>query len=572
MSDIHGLTLVLETAIDAVIVMDGSGVIVDWNARAEALFGWRRDDVLGRSLGETIIPKRLRLAHAKGLARDLAAGEQAVLERVVELQAQRRDGAEFPAELSIRPFQIQDSRLFLGFVRDISERRDAAAKLAASEARFRVAMEAVDGVLWTNNAAGEMSGHQLGWAALTGQTQAQYQGYGWSNAVHPEDAEPTVRAWNAAVAERRPFIFEHRVLRHDGIWRDFAIHAIPALNADGSIREWVGVHTDITERKLTETRLRESETRFRTIADIAPAPVWMTGVSGDVEFANQAFTTFAGFPRDGLRGKAWIDLVHPQDLTEAFAKRAEAWNVRQAFALEARFRRHDGVYRWLLVTATPRQDIDGAFQGYVGMAMDVTDAKNAQARQHLLINELNHRVKNTLASVQSIARQTLKGDDAPLDERERFINRLLAMSAAHDVLTREGWEGADIHDVVAQAVSPFRDEEEHERIRLEGPPLRLDPLATLALALALHELGTNAVRYGALSVTAGRVVLEWSAAPNGLTRLSWREEGGPHVQEPQRRGFGSRLLSRGLTSDLGGQPQLEFKAGGVEAILSIRAS
>jgi PAS domain S-box-containing protein len=140
---------------------------------------------------------------------------------------------------------------------DAVERARAEERLGASEARFRAAVDAVQGVLWTNNAAGEMEDEQPGWAALTGQSYEEYQGYGWAAAVHPEDAQPTIDAWNAAVDERRTFVFEHRVRRHDGAWRIFSIRAIPMCGADGTIREWVGVHTDVTEQRAAEHRLRD---------------------------------------------------------------------------------------------------------------------------------------------------------------------------------------------------------------------------------------------------------------------------------------------------------------------------
>nr|WP_295671905.1 PAS domain-containing protein [Sphingomonas sp.] len=139
----------------------------------------------------------------------------------------------------------------------VIERDETNAELRASGARFQAAIDAVQGVPWTNTPEGEMKGEQAGWAALTGQSADEYQGYGWASAVHPDDAQPTVEAWNAAVAEKRIFVFEHRVRRHDGIWRRFSVRAIPTFDARGEIREWVGVHTDVTERRAAEDQLRE---------------------------------------------------------------------------------------------------------------------------------------------------------------------------------------------------------------------------------------------------------------------------------------------------------------------------
>lgn len=570
MSDLEKLQPILNTAIDAVVVVDARGLVIDWSRRAEAMFGWARPEVLGRSLADVIVPPPLRQAHQQGLERFVATRVNHVLDRVLELSAVRRTGEEFPVELSVTFWGGDEDPLFVGFIRDISERREAVAKIAASEARFRAAVDAVEGVLWTNNAAGEMIGPQPGWEKLTGQSQAEYLGLGWAQAIHPDDAPPTIKAWLAAVAERRPFLFEHRVRRHDGVWRMFQIRAIPVLEADDTVREWVGVHTDITEQKLAEERLRESEARFRVMADAAPSPVWMTTAEGGIEFVNEAFAEFAGLDRDGLLGNVWIGLIHPDDIAGVLASRVEARSTLASYSFEARFRSSVGVYKWMLANARPRFDEAGRFIGYLGMAMDLTAIKEAQIHQRLLINELNHRVKNTLAAIQSIVRQTLKPGETPPQVREHLFERLMAMSAAHDVLTRENWSSAGVEEVVRQAVRPFIGDSDAARIGLAGPSMRVDPSAALALALALHELGTNAVKYGALSVPAGVVRIEWARTASGKGVLTWRETGGPAVSQPTHKGFGARLLSGGLASDLGGRPELIFAPEGVEARLTLR--
>jgi PAS domain S-box-containing protein len=568
--DLEKLQPILNTAIDAVVVMDARGLVADWSPRARTMFGWARDEVVGRPLADIIVPLRLREDHRKGLARFVATRTSRVLGEILELSALRSDGEEFPVELSITTWGEDGDPLFLGFIRDISERRDAIVRLAASEARFRAAVDAVEGVLWTNNAAGEMVGEQPGWAKLTGQSPAEYQGFGWARAIHPDDAEPTIQAWLAAVAERRPFLFEHRVRRGDGVWRNFQIRAVPTLDADGSVREWVGIHTDITEQKVSESRLRESEARFRVMADAAPSPVWMTSAQGGIEFVNEAFVEFAGRDREQLLGDVWIDLIHPEDIPGVLARRLQARAKLESYSFEARFRSGLGSYKWMLANARPSFDETGRFIGYLGMAMDLTAIKEAQIQQRLLINELNHRVKNTLTAIQSIVRQTLKPGETPPHVREQLFERLMAMSAAHDVLTRENWASAGVEEIARQAVRPFIDNDDLARITMDGPSLRVGPSAALALALALHELGTNAVKYGALSVPTGVVRIEWSRTGPEGAELTWREMGGPRVEIPERKGFGARLLSGGLTSDLGGRPELIFEPAGVEARLPLR--
>jgi len=151
------------------------------------------------------------------------------------------------------------------FVADSSAGKSAEEALRASEERFRAAVSVTRSLIWTNTAEGMMEGEQAGWGSFTGQRQAEYQGYGWSHAVHPDDAQPTIVAWQQAVAEKRTFEFEHRVRRRDGEWRLCSIRAVPLLHADGTIREWVGVHTDITERKKAEEALRKAHQRLETV-------------------------------------------------------------------------------------------------------------------------------------------------------------------------------------------------------------------------------------------------------------------------------------------------------------------
>ena len=217
------------------------------------------------------------------------------------------------------------------------------------------------------------------------------------------------------------------------------------------------------------------------------------------------------------------------------------------------------------VSSKPRLDDSGGFQGYVGLAVDVTDIRAAETRQRLLINELNHRVKNTLATVQSIAHQTLREGVPPAEARERLTARLLALSAAHNVLTRENWESAELGEIATEAIRPYDD---GRRITLRGPAARIAPSAALALSMALHELCTNALKYGALSQPAGEISIRWSLAGESIG-MEWRETGGPPVEPPARKGFGSRLLGQGLAAELGASAELDYAPAGL--VCRIRA-
>ena len=270
-----------------------------------------------------------------------------------------------------------------------------------------------------------------------------------------------------------------------------------------------------------------------------------------------------GLPRGGFEGRAedFRRRLAPEDLAriEAEIEAALAAGDRQV-TFEFRILRADGAIRWLGGAAQFVLGDDGSPVRMVGTHVDITDRKVAEAHQRLLINELNHRVKNTLAIVQGIAWQSLRMGGVPVEVRDAFEGRLAALSAAHNVLTRQSWEAGTITHIIEEATAPHHAGD--GRLILSGPALDLEPKTAVALGLAMHELATNAVKHGALSDREGRVRITW-AAGGGVLRLTWRETGGPPVRAPVRRGFGTRLLEQGLAADLGGRVNLEFLPEGL---------
>jgi PAS domain S-box-containing protein len=238
---------------------------------------------------------------------------------------------------------------------------------------------------------------------------------------------------------------------------------------------------------------------------------------------------------------------------------------RSDLDVEFRIRTRDGALRWIEVRGQPNYDADGRLSGMAGVSLDVTDRKRAEEHRALLVRELNHRVKNTLATVQSIVRQSLRSAPSVKEAAEAADSRVRALSMAHDVLTAENWSGALMEDLANQTLRPFIDQTRGS-IRIEGPPFRLKPKSALAMSLALHELATNAAKYGALSNDGGEVSLVWSIEDlSGERRLhmEWRERGGPPVARPTRFGFGSRLIERALASEIGGVAAIDYRPEGV---------
>jgi PAS domain S-box-containing protein len=259
----------------------------------------------------------------------------------------------------------------------------------------------------------------------------------------------------------------------------------------------------------------------------------------------------------------FLNLVHPEDQAAVTELCERCRRDGIDFSLEYRMPQPDGSVRWILDQGKTFRGEDGQPLYMTGACVDITERKRAEASQHLLLEELNHRVKNTLAMVQSIASQTLRATPAADRFPEAFQSRLQALAQAHDLLTKGQWRGASLREVAEMTLNPHTTPA--GRVRISGPAVALAPGMAVSLHLALHELATNAAKYGALSVEHGEVNLEWAVTDgaNPTLRIEWGESGGPTVVPPQRRGFGSRLIERGLAHEVDGEVDLNFSPEGV---------
>jgi two-component sensor histidine kinase len=242
---------------------------------------------------------------------------------------------------------------------------------------------------------------------------------------------------------------------------------------------------------------------------------------------------------------------------------------------EILYRRKDGSEFWAALFISPVEDENGNVVQFFASFVDLSKHKEEQAQSKMLIDELNHRVKNTLAAVQSIVRQALQTASDPKVIRESIESRLFALSRSHDLLTRENWESAELFDVVNDALEPFLTAGGRaERFVITGKNVRFPPKEALALGIAFNELGTNAVKYGAFANERGSILVSWTIEPRPEGRrllLRWQEKDGPPVTSPLRKGFGSRVLDRGLALELAGTVQLDYRSDGVVCTMNIPA-
>jgi PAS domain S-box-containing protein len=556
------LATILDGIVDGFYALGPDWRFLLFNRGAEAHFGMARDEVLGRSVWEVFpqavgseFDERFRAVRESGVPASFVTRSVVVPDTFVEFRV-------FPLEGGLGVS-----------MRNISEARRAEAVVRDGEARFEVAAKAAGLGVWEwDVATGRMLYSDRAKAIYGFAPDARLTFEDVRAATHHADLPHTLaqaeRALDPAVRDRSPY--EYRVIRPcDGEvrWVRAFGEAVFVTAADGTERaiRYVGTLEDVTEHKLAVEALRDSEARLRVAIEAGRMAVWDYDVSTDSVRTPPELLRMLGFG-DGER-PALGELrsrYFPGERERLKQIGRETWERGERFfEAEFRYRRPDESERWLSLRAELKLNALGIPTRVLGVLIDVTERKRAEERQQLLVNELNHRVKNTLATVQSIASQTLRNATTTREAQEGFESRLIALSRAHDVLTRENWEGASLFEVVAQAVEAYSNRAE-DRLHLSGPYVRLTPRVALAVAMALQELATNAVKYGALSTDAGQIRISWSVdqgEPPAL-HLRWEERGGPPVAAPARRGFGSRLIDR-LGDDLNGSVRTEFAATGL---------
>jgi two-component sensor histidine kinase len=356
----------------------------------------------------------------------------------------------------------------------------------------------------------------------------------------------------------------------------------PLYDESGVIAGMFCTCIETTGRVLAERRLREtaellaqSEARYREQGErlftlFEKAPGFVAVVEGPdhvFTLANAAYRQLIGH-RDvlGLPARVALPEVAPSGLFEVLDRVRATGEPFVGTGVEVPLQRTPGgavERRYMDFIYQPVRDHSGAITGVFCQGSDVTERELFSEKQQLLLNELNHRVKNNLATVQSMAAQTARRSADLRTFIADFEGRLVALARTHDVLTAKAWSGAALQEILEGGLSPFS-----TRVRLHGPPVELDSTQALALGLLTHELATNAVKYGALSTAEGVVDVGWTVLERRRLSLSWRERGGPAVQPPQHRGFGTRLIERLASGDLRGELKLEFAPAGLEMTLT----
>jgi PAS domain S-box-containing protein len=400
---------------------------------------------------------------------------------------------------------------------------------------------------------------------LLGYTEEELLARTVVDVTHPDDRDESRElALRLDAGESDVFDVEKRYLRKDGtvIWLRTTVNAI--RDELGRPLRHTVVSQDLTARKQAEQALEASNARLQLALNATRLGWWQYDPRRRLILVDKRLKDIFDFTDDETSIEEFIKRVHPDDLERVWADREAALNPAdpKPYAHEYRIRRRDGEVRW--VEAHGLADFEGAGRerravNFVGTVADVTERKEREEREHLLMREVNHRAKNVLSVVDAIARQTTTKN--PEDFVERFSERIQALSANQELLVRNEWRGVEIEDLVRAQLLHFVDLI-GSRIVLDGPKLRLNAASAQAIGLAVHELATNAGKYGALSTDKGRVDVSW-ATDNRALAMSWTERDGPPVSAPERRGFGTIVMETMAARSVNGKVQLDYARSGL---------
>lgn len=531
--------------------------------------------MLGRSEDELLAMTFLDYTHAEDKKKDGERYAQQVEGKidsyVLRKQAIKPDGTS--VYLDVHSSSVRDAngefRYGVRVLIDVTEAKRMEDRIRENERNLRDLLEALPAAVYTTDADGRITFFNRAAVEMAGRVPTlgdewcvTWRLFRTDGTFLPHDQCPMA----VAIKEDRPIRGEEAVAeRPDGTRVPFIPYPTPLHDGEGRLTGAINMLVDISDRKKAE----EFAERLAAIVTFSDDAIVSKNTQGIIQTWNKGAERLFGYTAADVVGKPITILIPPERQDEEPEILARICRGEHIEHYETVRIKKDGSLIDVSLTVSPLKDGKGQVIGASKIARDITEKRQEERRHLLLINELNHRVKNTLATVQSLASQTFRGERDSRAFRQ-FENRLVALARAHDLLTQESWQGADLLEILnraLQAVCPDRE----RQLEVSGPPCRLNPKLALSLSMAFHELATNATKHGALSVDAGKVAIDWNIEGGGEDKwlhLTWRELHGPSVTAPEKRGFGSRLLEQALARELNAQVLLSFTESGVNFSLT----
>lgn len=445
---------------------------------------------------------------------------------------------------------------------DIGKRKAMELALRHSENRLQSLIGATSDLIFRMNPAGTVM-EQLGGKSLLG--EATGPGDWIEEFVTPPDRTLVRDAVDAAVAAQQPIDIEHRYIRPDGETGWLYSRAVPVFGEQCTITEWFGMSTDITSRRLAERELAHGAQMLRVASEIGKVGLWDWNVeTGDIYWSDEHYRMEGYKPGEVVPSyELWSERVHPDDREAAAAQIAAAMESGHDYVNEYRVRRPDGEVVWVSARGRFLYDEHGKPMRMLGAMVDTTQRRREEEWQRLLVAELQHRVRNLIGMVRSVARLSAPSHRHVDEYVDHLIGRLQAMGRTQSTLTRTPGRSVDLAELVREellvhAVQP-------DQCHVEGPDIALSPHAAEIVTLAIHELATNSVKYGALGDT-GHIRIVWTAEPRGETpwlALRWQETSPLQKARHNRKGFGRKLIEERVPYELQGEGRFTVHDTGV---------
>lgn len=560
------LAAIVASSSDAIISKDLDGTVRSWNPAAEKIFGYAAEEMVGRSI-RTLIPDHLQHEEDEFLAR-IRRGEKI---SSFETCRMRKDGTLIDIAVTISPIHddLGDIVGISTIAQNISDRTKTSGEIESLRRQIQIVanhapvmiaqLDSSHTYLFVNNLYAEFFGKDP--AEIVGRHARDILGEkAYEAACHKMDV--------ALSGDEARYEFE--ATDQAGYVRVLEVRYAPQTRRSKKVSSFIAAISDVTERRSIEDQLRASRELLANVMNSTAEGIYGVDKDGCCSFANQSCLEILGFSsRQEVLGKNMHQLVHHHysDGTEFPVKDCP---IYQSLMTSERVHVGDGVFWRKDGTPLPVEYWsyplmrDGVVTGSVVTFYDVTDRKHAEEARELLMKEVNHRANNLLTIVQSIARQTAR-ESTGEDFSGKLIDRLRSLSALQDLIISGDWKAVNLADLARSQISHFGGMVEN-RCRMEGPEIDLTPAAAQGIGMAFHELATNSIKHGALSVESGTVSVSWhiEETQNGdFFEIVWQERDGPIVEQPERQGFGSTVIKRMAAAAVNGTVDLEYRRTGL---------
>jgi PAS domain S-box-containing protein len=560
-----------ENAAVGVAVVDTDGSILRANNSFARMLGYSLEELKTRTFQE--------VTHPDDLATSLTSFNKALVGEAdsysIEKRYARKDGGTVWASLTVGCVRKADGGIhyFVSVIQDITDRKRAEARLAERNAQLDLAGKIARIGSFTYDHPTKKLQLSPGCAAIYGlpESTREISREDWRARVHPDDLLPLDTVTRRAVSNgERECILEFRIFRHGQVrWIESRI--LISYNEAGKPVRTIGSEIDVTERKQAELALAERNMQFALAGKAARVGSYAYDVDTDTMQVDEGYAALHRLPGTSTTRSEWKTRAHPEDLDRLETVRSEAFRQhRSEYGIEYRIVRPGGEVRWIESRSFMSYNNDGHPQRVVGVNIDITERKQVEEQQRRLVAELDHRVKNVLSTVQAVAAHTMDASSS----MEHFVaaldGRIRSLGSTHELLSDRKWQGIPLKELVQRELAPYATASNAD---IDGPEVMLSAEAGQTMGMVLHELVTNAAKYGALSAPSGRVSIRWRLPLNGSASerlvFKWQETGGPRILSPSKSSYGMNVVREIIPFELGGTVEYVLSPEGARCQLDI---